>query len=495
MGDATTVIGKAVRGAGWTILTGVGSRALSLFGTLALTHYLTPEVQGEVADAYIFVLTPHWATTSLVQYLVAKPKAGRDEAWHVTVAHLGIGVVVLAAAVLLAQVSGNAFKAPEMARYAPGFAVALLLERIGAIPERVLARDLRFRALAIVRAIQEITYSVSVIAFAALGTGGMAIVYGNIARGLVYCGLLVALTDWRTWLTPAKLQAGKFGPILRYGLPLWVSYLAVVATRRWDKLAISNLYGPAVMGAFNLAYNLADVPALQVAEQIGDVFMPSLAHLSAEEKKSAIVRATGLLAIIVFPLAVGLGAVAPTIVEALLRPEWHEVGPMLAILAAVSVTRPIAVSVVGPYLQVTDRTRASMILGFVQIALLMGCLYTLGRVSPLWACAAVGVAFGLYSLVGLAFVQAFDGVRVTAFLARCGPPLLACVPMVLAVLGARAGLLRTPLAAPKFRLGFEVAAGAVGYIAGAFVLAPKMSRELIETVRDARRKRHGSDPG
>ena len=408
-----------------------------------------------------------------------------------TVAHLAIGFTVLALAALTSGVAGRYFGVPEMARYAPGFAVALGLERVGTIAERTLARDLRFRPIAAARSASELGYSASSIAFAALGFGGMAIVYGNIVRGLLFCPILVVASNRAAWLTVTPLRLATFRPIFAFGLPLCISYLAVIVSRRWDNMVITKMYGPAIAGLYNLAYNLADVPALQVAEQIGDVLMPSLSQLAPDERKAAVVRVAGLLAILVFPLAVGLGAVAPTI-ESLFSASWRGVAPMLAVLAAMSITRPIAVSIVGPYLQVAGRTRVVMVLGLVQTALLMGGLFTLGRLGPLWACAAVGLAFALYTLVSLLVLRALDGVAVGRLLLRCVPPLLASVPMVMAILALRTATTRFELPG-ALRLAFEIALGAVAYVASAFVVARPLARELIETVRDALRRRRDRD--
>ncbi len=482
-----------MRGAGWTLLSALGTRGVSLVGTLLLTRFLAPDVQGEVTAAFIFVLTPHWATMPLVQYLVARPKsvAGPDVGFHVTVAHLTLGFTVLALAALTSGVAGRYFGVPEMARYAPGFAVALGLERIGTIAERTLARDLRFRPIAVARSASELGYSASSIAFAALGFGGMSIVYGNIVRGLLFCPILVFASNRGAWLTPTPLKLSTFRPIFAFGLPLCVSYLAVIVSRRWDNMVITKMYGPAVAGLYNLAYNLADVPALQVAEQIGDVLMPSLSQLAPGDRKAAVVRVAGLLALLVFPLAVGLGAVAPTI-ESLFSASWRGVGPMLAVLAAMSITRPIAVSIVGPYLQVEGRTRVVMVLGLAQIALLMGGLLTVGRLGPLWACAAVGIAFALYTLISLLILRALDGVAIGRLLLRCVPPFVASMPMIVAILAFRAAISRFELPG-ALRLALEITLGAVTYVASAFVVARPLARELVETVRDALRRRRDSD--
>ena len=64
------------------------------------------------------------------------------------------------------------------------------------------------------------------------------------------------------------------------------------------------------VGQYNLAYNLADVPAIQVGEQIALVLMPSMAELPPERRARALERSSALLSLIIFPLAVGLGLVA-----------------------------------------------------------------------------------------------------------------------------------------------------------------------------------------
>jgi lipopolysaccharide exporter len=295
------------------------------------------------------------------------------------------------------------------------------------------------------------------------------------------------------WLTPTRLSLSTFRPIFAFGLPLCVSYLAVIASRRWDNLIVTRVYGPAVAGLYNLAYNLADVPALQVAEQIGDVFMPSLSHLSPDERKSAAVRVAGLLAILVFPLAIGLGAVATTI-ESAFGASWAGLGPMLAILSAMSISRPLAVSIVGPYLQVTGHTRVGMILGLAQAVLILGALVTIGTRSPLWACAAVGVAFAAHALACLAALRIFVGIRIARVLWRCVPPLVASVPMVVAILALRHAT-RTLVAPVAVRLAVELVVGAASYVGSAFVVARPLARELIDTVSSGIRGPVGTSSG
>jgi PST family polysaccharide transporter len=467
----------------------MGARALGVLGTLWLTYYLNPDVQGEVSDAFIIVLTAHQITTfGVAQYLVANPRSGREVAWHVTAFQFILGVFAFGTVVALRNHFGGMLDAPTMGQYVPGLALALFLERTGGVPERLLARQLRFRTIGIARTVGEVTYTVASVSLAWMGWGGMAIVWGNVFRSLFTFAVMTSAVDRREWLTPSRLSMKTLRPMLRYGVPLSVGTFATFASRRWDNLVVSSIFGARVVGEYNLAYNLADIPAVQVGEQIGDVLFPSFSQMEIEQRRRALVRSTGLLALIVFPLAVGLGSIAETLVHAVLRPEWYGVAPMLAILSALSVVRPVGWTI-GAFLQASNRPRAAMWLGLAKIAFLLASLFILGHLTkdPLWACAAVGLAFGLHSVASMWAVR-MDGVSMRALVWRCTLPLLATVPMALAILGVRHAL---ALERAGLELFVELVVGALAYVGSALAIARGTAKDFLELVRDAIRRRRG----
>ena len=485
----SSLASKAFGGAAWAIATGGGARALGLVGTLALTYFVARDELGEVSDAAVaVVLANQFSTAGLGQYYVARPTAGRDVAWHATVVHLALGVVAVAALFALEGRLAVWMRAPGLGRFLPGLALSGLIERAAFMPERVLARDMRFRTIGVVRASAELSYTATSIALAAGGWAGMSIVVANVARSVVRLVGMATSVPRAAWLTPSRLSASKVKAMFRFGLPMSVGTAAGFAARRVDNAIVSGLFGASVVGAYNLAYNVADVPAVQVGEQIGDVLLPSFATLDTPRRKAALLRSTGLLALVTFPLAVGLGVTAPTVVSALLKPEWRDVGPMLALLSALSVTRPVGWTI-SAYLLAQNRPRADAVLELFKLAALVGLLLTLGRAGPLHACVAVGVAYGLHALASIAVVHALDGVTVRAFVTRCAPPLVACIPMAAAVLASRHLLASHGGAAPGVGLVVEVLAGAWVYVAAAVLLAGTASRDLLALARMTLRSR------
>jgi PST family polysaccharide transporter len=235
---------------------------------------------------------------------------------------------------------------------------------------------------------------------------------------------------------------------------------------------------------YNLAYNLADVPAIQIGEQIGDVLLPSFARLEPSRRPDALIRSLTLLAMVVFPLAVGLAAVAPTRVATIFDARWRPIGPMLIVLSALSVTRPIGWTIQS-YLQVRGLTLHIFWLeAFKLVCLLLG-IVTFGRTSPLFTCVAVGVAFGAHALLCLWLTQRIDALPLRRVFGGLGGPLAACAVMAAAVVTVRVAFGLSERLSPALALAVEVVVGVIGYVLGALLFARSASRELVDRVMDA----------
>lgn len=487
--EGKAVFAAAAGGAAWTIATGVGSRGLGLAGTLLITYFVARDELGEVSDAAIAVLLANQlSTVGAGQYYISHPAAGRDVAWHATLVHCTLGVVALVCVLALEHPLSVWMRAPSLARFLPGLLISGLFERLAYMPERVLVRAMRFRTVGLCRAVAELAYSFTSVLLAVCGWGGMSVVLGNVARSLVrFVGMArsIPLADW---VRPSPLSIETVTAMLRFGLPMSVGMGAGYASRRVDNAIVSGLFGAHAVSAYNLAYNVADVPAVQVGEQIGDVLLPSFALLRAAERREALVRSTALLALVTFPLAVGLGAVAPTLVRAVLPAEWQDVGPMIVLLSAMSVVRPIGWTIAS-YLLALDRPGLDATLEVAKLCSLVGLLLSIGRLGVLWSCVAVGLAFSFHSLASMIALQVVDGLPVARLAMPCLRPLVACVPMAAVVIATKTAFAWTAINSQGLALVAEVLLGAGAYFAVAPLIARSASLELLELVRRGRERR------
>ncbi|HRC55501.1 MAG: oligosaccharide flippase family protein [Myxococcales bacterium] len=485
---------RTARGAVWTILTSMGGRVIGVLGTVIMTRFLAPDVVGEVSAATILVMTASWLTTwGFGPYVVVK---GRGEhlqeiVWHGTVAYVGLGLAVLIPMAFLGGYMTPWFGAKDAAQYVPGMALVVLIKRIGAMPERVLVRDMRFRTSGMAAATGELVYTVVALSFAAGGWGGMSVIYGNLAQSLVTTGLLIRAAGIKSWATPTPLSKSRILDMLRFGAPLALEGVAHNASRYWDNLMISHYFGTAKMGTYNMAYNLADIPAVQIGEQITSVLLPSMSEMAPERRPAALERSTALLSILIFPLAVGLGLVAdPLIAVVLPADRWQEVAPLLTVLATLSVFRPVT-WVLSTYMETQDRTARMMFLEVGKLMLILVGIAVLSRFGLLAAAGSIGVAFGLTSLLGVVLVVRDDpanGPSPRRLAAGFLQPLLACGVMAAVVLVLRTQVLAPLGLRPLYLLIIEIAVGGVVYVAAAMVLCRDTARDLLSMLRRIARR-------
>ncbi len=488
---------KAAKGALWTVVSSMGGRAVGVLGTLVMTRFLHTDEIGAVAAATVLAMTASWITIwGFGQYAVVKGRGpdALEVTWHATFAYVVLGILSLGLMALLGPMVARHFHSAEVASYIPGMALAMFIRRLAAMPERVLTRKMQFRASGMSLAFGEITYTIVAVSLAASGFGPMAIVIGNIVQSCVMLGILVAAAGWREWATPTKIKRERLREMLRFGLPLGVQNIANSASRYWDKLAITFFFGSAATGTYNLAYNLADVPAIQVGEQIALVLMPSMAELPPSRRPRALERSTALLSLIIFPLATGLGFIAYPLIALLLPAnDWQQVAPLLAVLACLSVFRPIT-WVLSAYMEAEAKTGRLMFLELGKLVMLLGGIAALHRFGVVIAACAVGIAFGLTAIAGVAMVMrevppdadsAHLGARLAAGFMK---PVIACGIMGAVVWLVQRGLIHAGVMHPSIQLGAMIVAGGAAYVAAALLICRDTSRDLLDLVKKALRR-------
>jgi PST family polysaccharide transporter len=481
---------KAVRGALWTVISSMGGRFVGVLGTLLMTRFLHPAQIGEVSDATILAMTANWITIwGFGQYAVVKGRGAdaTEVTWHATVAYAALGTISLGFVALFGGQLTPFLNAPNAAMFVPGMALAQYIRRFGAIPERVLTREMKFRASGMASVLGESTYTAVALTLAYLGYGGWAIVIANIVQSTVMAFILIRAAGFASWATPTPLRWGRVKDMLGYGVPLGIQNMAHGAARYWDNLAISHFFGPGVTGAYNMAYNLADIPAIQVGEQIALVLMPSMAALPPERRPRALERSTALLSLIIFPLAVGLGLVAYPLIALLLPSnDWQLVAPLLTVLACLSVFRPIT-WVLSAYLEAEAKTGRLMYLEIAKIVVLIGGIAVLSPYGPRIASSAVGIAFGATAIAGVALVMR-EGTSPRRLLAGFLQPLAACGVMSAAVWAVHDLLARIGIDYAAVQLIAMIVVGAAVYVAAALVLCRDTAQDLLSLLKQAMRR-------
>jgi len=474
----------AVRSAAWTVGASIVARLIGIVGTLVITRYLDPEVMAEVTSASIVVLSANMLSNfGLGNYAIAKFKDGDDVTFVATVMYLGLGALALGAVLLWGEHMSEFVNAPRMGQYIPGLVLATWLRRVAHMPDKVLAREMRFGAIAASVALGELSYTVVSVALAIAGWGGAAVVWGNVAQGGVMSVVVISQVPWRSWLLPHKIRWARLKDQAYYGIPLGLVGSAHYASTTWDNLLYQRYFGAGQMGLYNLGYGLATMPAAHIGDQVGTVLFPSMNQVDGEAKRRALIRSIGLMGLLVFPLGLGIFAVSDSLVAALLPLKWQGVAPVLSVLSLVIVVQPIT-WVAGPYLLAKGHNWSLSAQEFVKLFALGGGLILFAPLGAVWACAGIGLAYAIHALTYyIKLVR--DGISAKSLAVAMALPLLPCVPMVFAVFGVRQVLATLGCGSPLVSLLSEIFVGAIVFVPSAFVLSGAIARDFLSLLRSS----------
>jgi PST family polysaccharide transporter len=243
------------------------------------------------------------------------------------------------------------------------------------------------------------------------------------------------------------------------------------------------------MARYQLAYSLAEMPIVNVAEHIGEVLMPSFSRMEPGQRERSVVRAAALMGLVVSPLGVGLGAVAPTVAAVIFNDKWGPMmPPMLTILSVMTVFRPMTWSAIA-YVQAVQRTRIVMWSSFLRAIFVLSLVAVCGYAGgPYWACVGAGLGYTFHSVLTIIVAGRATGLSAAAYLRAVARPLLPCVPMFLAVVGV-AHVLSAAGIPLVVSLAAQIVTGAAIYVGAAFVLVRGDVDELLRIGREAIRRR------
>ncbi len=480
---------KTRKGLIWMLLSGAGSQLVILVTNFLILRFLDRALLGEAMNAAdVLLLLNAMSSLGLGQFIVVKTHDREDLAFHATVLFLGVGAVVLVAALVFSSALSNKLNSPEIGKYLPGLVISAMVDRIGVVPERILIRDQRFRPVALARGLGEATYGIVSLTIAAITGSAMAVVYANIVRAVLRTGLFLRAVGFRSWLTPVTLEMKKFGEALAYGLPLSIASSAIMASRKFDNLLVSRFFGPAQAQDYRTAYNYAETPGGFISDAIVDVVLSSFVREDRATRGKAFVRASAILAAIKTPALFGLAIVAPTLTEAILPPRWSGIAPLLAALSiAFSIRATTMLSI--PILQANHRTKLVTLLEVANAILVIGFVATLGRFGTLEACYAVGLAGLLRAVLGVYAVRMDVDVPLLELLWGQIVPIIASIPMVAAVYFLRKVWISAEIGFAGVRLAVEILTGAVAFLGTFFLLFRERAKDLLSLAKGFRRAR------
>lgn len=317
----------------WSAVENGSLSLLSFLSLIIFARLLTPQDFGVFATALALIeLIQILPNMTFHDALVQRPDVTERHYDTAFVSSLILSAVLVAGCFLVgpyfSQASHSALAGPVLG----WLSVGMFLNTTASTLIARQRREFGFKTLALRSMVGRICGSVAGIVAAALGCGIWSLVVQQIA--------MAGLSSAILWLTSRQrpgLNFGRteFGQLVRFGVAAVSSLFVNFATKRVFVTCCGLFLGPAVAGLLNLAFRLIDTFWAVSATALSQVALPMLSALQTDfdRLKSAYGRAVSLTAVTLYALFIGIGAVAPEVIELLFGPKWASSAPYVTVLS------------------------------------------------------------------------------------------------------------------------------------------------------------------
>jgi O-antigen/teichoic acid export membrane protein len=308
------------------------SQAAQFLASIVLARLLLPSAYGLVAitwtlTGFAALFSDLGLGAALVQSRVLTE---RDAATAFLINELS-GIAITLFVVLLRHPLANLLGQP---RVAPLLALAGLTFTLtfNAVPFALLERRMEFGKVAAIDVLgTTVGLSVSIIC-AARGVGAASLVIGPLTTATIssVAGLIVA--RWVPKAMPSRSSARR---LMGFSSHLTGFNVLTYWARNVDNLLLGRFAGARELGLYNRAYMLMLLPLTQVGGVLGRVLLPLFSGMQDDHARMrrAMVRLARTTSLLVFPVLLGLAAIAHNFVLVAFGPHWRGAIPLIVLLS------------------------------------------------------------------------------------------------------------------------------------------------------------------
>lgn len=351
------------------------------------------------------------------------------------------------------------FNQPMVAQLLLVSAVNLVIGAMLVIPSVVLSRALAFDQIALASTLGSLVGAAATIALAVFGAG----IWALVLQPLIGTVINLAYLAWRArWWPSMLLHLPALRGIMRFSINLFVDSLASHITRNLQQIIVAPLAGAAAMGMLSLAMTAAWLPVAQFTGAAVRAVYPVLARLTGDTGRfdSGVFRTLALIALLAFPVLIGLAVLAKDVIPLVFGTQWKEAAPLVSMLCILGLLLSVS-GIAGSALLAQGRSGSAMWVSIAGIVIVAGCLWAVRESSIFWITVAISASHGLVALLTVHIVLRSIDSGWRMFLGATWRPLACALAMGALVWFARSQATGLSEGA---RVGLLVVVGAAGYL-------------------------------
>jgi O-antigen/teichoic acid export membrane protein len=332
---------KTVKGVAWTSLDQVVSLGFGFVIGVILARLLSPSDYGLLAMIAVFnAIALAFVNSGFGNALIRKPDLTEDDnttafSFNIVVAFVMVGVIWL-----IAPLVAKFYDKPILISLLRAEGFLIIISSLRIVQNTQLSRALNFKAMMIINVVSQVIAGIVAIFAAYRGFGVWSLVIQHYVSGITGLVLLWVISPWRP---RGKWNKISLRYLWNYGSKLLASGLLETIYSNIYPIIIGKFFTAADLGQYARAKGYASIPSTGLTGVIQQVTFPVLSQIQENDTRLSISyrRLLRFSVFIVFPIMMGMAALAHPLVISLVTDKWAECVPYLQIICFSSMWYPV----------------------------------------------------------------------------------------------------------------------------------------------------------
>ncbi len=329
------------KGLYWSAASNVATQGMRFVFGIILARLLTPDAYGVIGMLTIFMcIVSTFIDCGFSQALITKQyrtqKDFSTEFWfNIVVGSIGYLILFTSSPFI-----ADFYNMPILSPILKVIGIGVIINSLCVVQSAQFAIRLDFKTPAKIGVLIQMFTGVLGIILAYLGCGIWALVFQQVAGGLLNAICLWAIVRWKPTF---EFSWVSFRYLWGYGSKVLGTSLIAQIYDNIQPLIIGKAFDARTLGLYSRGLNFASLPSVNLSNILGGVTFPILSKINNDIERLGniyrkMIRITSLL---VFPLMIGLSAVAEPLVKILLNEKWYECIPLLQLICFFLMFQPI----------------------------------------------------------------------------------------------------------------------------------------------------------
>ena len=332
---------KTVKGVIWSSIDRFSAQGIQFVFSILIARLLVPEDYGVIAMLNIFLAVSQTFIDSGFSTALIR-KVDRTETDFSTVFYFNIAVAVIFYIVLFfsAPTIANFYNTPLLESITKIVALNLIIGSLSGIHNAKLSIAIDFKSRAKVSIISTLLTGAVGLWMAYSGYGVWALVVQSLFSGIIRTVMLWMTVKWHPQLV---FSWKSFKELFSFGSKLLTSNMISTLYENLYTIVIGKKFSSVDLGYYSRASGLAEFPSSNITGVLQGVTFPVLSSIQNDEDRLADAHKhfIRISAFVVFPLMVGLAAVADPFIKILLTDKWDGAILLLQIICFAMMWYPV----------------------------------------------------------------------------------------------------------------------------------------------------------